>query len=175
MKKTILWISLLLLFSYGPVSAEFYKYTDADGNVRYTDDLSKVPESQRPNVTSYEESDSSAPTAAPKTKTDNDEKADKAAEEAAIDANASLNEQRSQIQVKQDNLNKEFKALMDEKAKLSEASMEKMTVEQRVELDRKVENLNKKISKYDDKRKALNKEIQAFNERMAKSKEAEKK
>jgi len=171
MNKAILFLSLLIIFTYGSASAEFYKYKDANGNVRFTDDLSKVPESQRPNVTSYEESDSPSPSAAPQKEAESDEKADKTTEEDAVKTNASLNEQRNQIQQKQDNLKKEFKGLMDEKAKLAEASKGKMTVEERIELDRKIKKLNENIAQYDDKRKALNKEIEGFNTRMSKSKE----
>jgi uncharacterized protein with WD repeat len=171
MNRILLLTSLLIIFSYGPVSAEFYKYTDANGNVRFTDDLSKVPKPQRPNVTSYEESESSLPVAAPQAKS----KSEEVAEEAAIKTNASLNEQRNQIQQKQESLDKEFQALMEEKATLAEASKEQMSVEERLEIEQKIKKLNEKISQYDGKRKALNVEIEKFNVRMKKSKEAETK
>jgi chromosome segregation ATPase len=171
MNRILLLTSLLIIFSYGPVSAEFYKYTDANGNVRYTDDLSKVPKSQRPNVTSYEESESSVPAAAPQIKSESEEEA----EEAAIKTNASLNEQRNQIQQEQENLTKEYQALMDEKGKLSEASKKKTNLKERIEVGREIEKLNEKISQYDNKRKALNEEIEKFNARMSKSEKVETK
>jgi hypothetical protein len=41
-----------ILFSVN-ASAEFYKYTDEDGNVRFTDDINQVPEEQRSKIRSY--------------------------------------------------------------------------------------------------------------------------
>ena len=38
-----------------PVSADFYKYYDADGNVHFTDDYNQVPPEQREDVDQYEE------------------------------------------------------------------------------------------------------------------------
>ncbi|MCK4988576.1 MAG: DUF4124 domain-containing protein, partial [Desulfobacterales bacterium] len=45
-----------LLFSVS-VSAEFYKYTDEEGNIRFTDDINQVPEEQRSKIRSYVESE----------------------------------------------------------------------------------------------------------------------
>ena len=38
-----------LLFSAG-AGAEIYKYTDEEGNLRFTDDINQVPEAQRTNI-----------------------------------------------------------------------------------------------------------------------------
>lgn len=171
MNRILLFTSLLIIFSYGPVSAEFYKYTDANGNVRFTDDLSKVPKSQRPNVTSYEESESNVPAAAPHASPKTEEEG----EEDDVNGDASLNEQRNKVQQKKDNLKKEYKALMEEKAELAETSKKPMNLKERLELDQKIKNLNQKISQYDEKRNALNKEIEKLNARMAESKETDAK
>ncbi|MGD8492931.1 MAG: DUF4124 domain-containing protein, partial [Desulfobacterales bacterium] len=48
---------IFLLFSAN-ASAEFYKYVDENGNVKYTDDINEVPAAQRRNIRSYVESQS---------------------------------------------------------------------------------------------------------------------
>ncbi len=44
---------LLLASLCAPASAQIYKYIDKDGGVRYTDDLSKVPEAQQETAKRY--------------------------------------------------------------------------------------------------------------------------
>ena len=54
------WIGLLMGFSLFfclPSFAEFYQYTDQSGVLRFTDDLTLVPEDQRPKVKKYVEPD----------------------------------------------------------------------------------------------------------------------
>jgi hypothetical protein len=46
---------LLLALTIGPANAQFYKYKDADGNIRFTDDLSQVPPDQRETAPGYRE------------------------------------------------------------------------------------------------------------------------
>ena len=171
MCKTITLIALCIIFSFATASAEFYKYTDSDGNVRYTDDLSKVPESQRPNVQSYEESESSIRPADPSQKSESDQRDDAA----KPGDSGSFNEERKQINQKQEALSKEYKALMEEKERLEKESKKKKDINESVEFDRKVEQMNKRVQAYEEKRKALNNEIEAFNTKMSESKDSKKK
>ncbi|MFW6241195.1 MAG: DUF4124 domain-containing protein, partial [Thermodesulfobacteriota bacterium] len=48
---------LLLAVTVGPANAQFYKYKDADGNIRFTDDLSQVPPEQRESAPGYREAE----------------------------------------------------------------------------------------------------------------------
>lgn len=44
---------------HSPVAAEIYKYLDANGTLRFTDDITQVPEAQREKMDTYEETSGS--------------------------------------------------------------------------------------------------------------------
>ncbi|MBU1055026.1 MAG: DUF4124 domain-containing protein [Proteobacteria bacterium] len=53
MKKTKFLLFLMVLIFAVPASAEFFRYVDKDGLVKYTDDYSKVPKNQRSSTSEY--------------------------------------------------------------------------------------------------------------------------
>jgi len=55
MKKLTWTIVLIFLLLAGPVTAQFYRYIDQNGNLRFTDDLNKVPTEQRVTIRGYHE------------------------------------------------------------------------------------------------------------------------
>ena len=85
-------LGLILLWAL-PAESQIYRYRDAQGNLRVTDNLGDVPEDQRPQAQATEETAVSAPNTPPvpaeeKTATTANEAASEAAEdpEAAEDA-----------------------------------------------------------------------------------------
>ena len=58
----------------GPAFAQFYKYLDKQGVVRFTDDINQVPQDQRVAARSYSESQVSETSAAEKSSTVKEEK-----------------------------------------------------------------------------------------------------
>jgi hypothetical protein len=52
--KTILLIIVTLVLSWTASNAEFYRYIDANGKQRFTDDLATVPPDQRPVIKTYQ-------------------------------------------------------------------------------------------------------------------------
>jgi hypothetical protein len=52
--KTILVLIVALVLSWTASNAEFYRYIDAYGKQRFTDDLSNVPPDQRPEIKTYQ-------------------------------------------------------------------------------------------------------------------------
>ncbi|MGD9367861.1 MAG: DUF4124 domain-containing protein [Desulfobacteraceae bacterium] len=170
MKKTALLLLPLIICLCGPVSAEFYKYTDQDGNVRFTDDLSKVPADQRPNVTSYDES-RSAPPAAPAKETEPGQRSPEQKPKTGISADA----QGKQLEKKRSDLEKEYQTLMEEKSRLEAEWKNAKTVIEKQKINEKKVKLNEKISQYEKKRNDLNTEIEAYNARRAQDNKDEKK
>ncbi|MGE0084784.1 MAG: DUF4124 domain-containing protein [Desulfococcaceae bacterium] len=107
MKKCV-WIFVFLLIS-APCSAEFYKYRDETGAIRFTDDLSLVPEDQREKASGYSEvkssteetSDPASETAEPETPVQDEKK----------EAMQSFDAEAKHLDAMRAELEKEYKAL----------------------------------------------------------------
>ena len=149
----------LLLLACHPAAAEYYKYRDAEGNIRYTDDWADVPEDQRPTAEIREEaSDTDTPeTPAQGTlsSSDNtaeegdaaeqgdDEEAAPVVDEAALEA---LNARKEALDREQAELMEAKNRLLEEKAGLD--GLAGRDVEARQAYEEKVKALNRKIADY---------------------------
>lgn len=54
MHKMIAMCLWLLFVTAVPASGEYYQYHDAQGNLRFTDDIANIPESERTDMTAFE-------------------------------------------------------------------------------------------------------------------------
>lgn len=164
MKKTI-WVILLLILCFcSPVSADFYKYKDRDGTVRYTDDLSNVPEDQRPDVTSYDEAE---PTPEPDAKDTPDPKKHNRQLKKGPKSHISIDAQGKQIKRRKDELDKQYNELLKEKNQIEMERKNAKTIRQTKEINRKITVLNENIYQWEQKRKAINAELDEYNARVA--------
>lgn len=156
---------VMVLALLRPASAEFYRYVDKHGNVLYTDDLSKVPADQREQARSYDESFSepakpaeSSPPKAP-------------APQDPVTAQASEGERR-QLEEQEKILNREYEALMKQRASLDEEKAKAVTPAQIKEYNQKIVDFNTRIKAYEVKQDTYSEKVKAFNER-SKSKPSE--
>jgi chromosome segregation ATPase len=163
MKKAIWLVVPAILFIWGVSAAEYYRYTDQDGHVRYTDDLSTVPADQRPNIKSYEESES---TEAPPHSDDAATPASKAEKSPAPRQNLTVDAQAEQIRQLKSELNNEYKDLMNEKARLEEVRKRAKRKKEIDRVNREISELNDKIYQWEQKRNAFNAELDAYNARV---------
>ena len=149
-------ITILLLTAY-PAWAEFYRYVDEHGNVIFTDDLGKVPVQQRSQIQIYEGSRTAPQPEAAETEKviDNQEKSDSDIQEG------------QRLKEQQTGLNQEYDALMAERAKLNEQKDQVVTPDQKAEYNKKIVDFNTRIQAYEEKRDALAREIEAFNNRVS--------
>ena len=160
--------TVLLLLGLFPaiVSAEIYKYIDNNGQLRFTDDLSRVPVAQRSQVKKYKEIKPVPVKHLPQTN------------ETVIStpANTSQNNptaaqftsKRQRLQSKKENLDLVFKQLMNEKQKLAK---HKVTLHAKIEFEeynQKAKLLNAKIAAYEKRRHLFNSEISVYNQSVEK-------
>ena len=148
-------------------SGEYYQYTDQNGVVRFTDDPSIIPEDQRPEVKTYESikseyhpqqemtEEKSAPEAARNTATV--EEADTA--KTSNSANREKEEEMNALRIE---LLKAFDALEAEKKALGPPPLKNAKTIERKEYNNKVTELNRKIDDYDKRRKELDEKVKAY-------------
>lgn len=176
-----LWLGLALLISLmsAPVCAEFYRYKDKDGVLRYTDNLAEVPEDQQP--ATYKEmadflppegqqKESSSESASGQEKKSTVEEKTEAAPETAGEESdpPALREEEKQFAEKRAELEKEYAGLVTERKTLAKEKDTTNSTESRKAYNGKVIKLNEKIEAYEKKRDEFQKEIEAFNAKMKK-------
>lgn len=162
-----------------PIWAEYYRYTDESGVVRFTEDLHDVPEAKRPRAKKVTSGESAAKDATPK-ETAAQDSAPKALDQKGIEGSDQAVESSERgaeakgEQIKIDDLkqlefeyltrqkealDREFEALIKEK---EEITQKKETAEID-EYNEMVRQFNERISVYEEKREAFEAAANAFN------------
>lgn len=169
-----------LLFSVN-ASADFYKYVDENGNVRFTDDINEVPEAQRSKIQSYIESQSKEVPEQKEALENQAETEETAPSEQQAnfpdlseDERESLEDVRNRLDQMKTEIDQDYEALKGEKKQLAEEKKQAKTREQIIEYNKKVDDLNKRAEAYVKKGKEYEAGVDAYNERiMKKNKEKE--
>ncbi|MEE8481557.1 MAG: DUF4124 domain-containing protein [Desulfobacterales bacterium] len=166
------WIILLILVLFSvPASAEFYKFIDEEGNVQFTDDLTKVPLNQREGVRKYIESRTDAEDIKDNANIDKKEKQLLDGQEKAMQIeDTNLFKIKKWLDAKKKELDSEYEALLKEKEEIDKNIQNLKTNEETKASNKKVQKFNEKIKKYEEKRKAFNTEVKAYNNKVAKKK-----
>ena len=154
------WLIFILAITFsGSVSAEYYKYVDQDGNIRYTDDLNQVPQDQRSTVEEYVEyqPDTNRPQASAQNQTASESL------NAETPASEDLARIKRQLDTDKQELDGEFQALTEARALLNKEKETVKTQEERATYNQNVTQLNERIQHYEERRKAFNAEVEAFN------------
>jgi hypothetical protein len=175
MKHFVFMLMIGFFLPVHPVCAEMYRYQDISGVVRFTDNLSDVPENQRPRASIYENTSAPAePSAAqePSGRKETDDPSRKLSESLAGDLDTDIppTEENSNAPSRIDELLKmktaldaEYAQLMKESLSLSE---ERKTISGNNAVkahNQKVIDLNARVEAYEKRRAAFQKEADAFD------------
>ena len=164
MKQVCMLLSLCLLaFLFAnPALAEFFKYRDSNGVLRFTDNLAEVPLDQRPGAESYKEADDYL---TPYQKKERAEEARQASEMAAKEKEPALSSeaQRKNLNKTRTELEKEYGELMHAKEALQKEQAQATTPEKKAAYKKSVNDLNKRIIEFEGRRNQYEESIKNFN------------
>lgn len=156
-------LPLIIFALASPGAAEFYRYKDEHGNTLFTDDLSKVPVDQRARAAIYEESSGDQPA----TNADSGAKNENSPQQPADTVETLKMEGQRLLKVKEE-LDKNYKALADENARLKAEQEAAVTPDQIKAVNKKVVTYNAQYQAYQEKSAAYEAEVKAYNERLSK-------
>ena len=167
------WIIVLILIGmYGLTSAEFYRYVDEEGKVKYTDNLANIPVEQRPKAYEYDESydqfaspegierkkpETESPDGAPK------ETEDLRLQREALTKEGEEKTLEQKLREAGARLREEYQGLIKEKEELDKLTTRRLTETDRKELIKRVRDYNSRTEDYEKRREAFDKEVEAYN------------
>jgi flagellar motility protein MotE (MotC chaperone) len=169
-KSSMSYFKIFIIISFlmfsANAGAEFYKYVDDEGHVRFTDDINEVPEAQRANIRSYIESENeetSEPEVSPENETDQQSNFP----DLSDTEQESLDDAKKRIDQLKKEIDQEYEALLKEKEQLIKEKEQAKTREQISEYNKKVESMNKRVEAYMEKGKTYKTAVDDFNARIA--------
>ncbi len=160
MRYASIVIALALMLVPLISSAEFYKYKDKSGVLRFTDDMNEIPKDQRSKMDAYSEPADFITPEQEQQKIETAQKAQKAAEAAVV-------KDKDAMRVKLDNtsnaLDKEYEELKKTKQDLVDARADAMKNAGDTKAYReKTLQFNKRVVDFEKRREAFKKEVEAF-------------
>ena len=147
----ILLIVLFLLSTAVSSSAEIYKYRDAKGVLRFTNNLQEVPKDQREKVDSFHEIET-------KVEPEEDQ-----AGSAAKTLESDMGKQAEALTNEKELLDSEYAQLEEDRKSLVEMSQEEKSAEEDAAYREQVESYNVRIKAYEEKRKAFEEKVGQYN------------
>lgn len=147
-------LALVLVLAPGLVRAEFYKYRDANGILRFTDDISEVPVDQRAKLKEYRSVVTPEPSA-----TGPDEQA--AEQESEPDAKLDVAVKR--LEAERAVLEKEYQTIVAEDRRIKAAAANPDNPADPEVYNEQLRALQQKINAYDVRRQAFQEKAAAFD------------
>lgn len=176
-RMRLLYVLLVLICIWLPMTAaaEYYKYRDQNGVLRYTDNLADVPEDQRPKMETRIQTEDYSPSPEPVQAEPEDEERQKkirefnqkmADQRQALSREMQSGSAGEHLQRIKNSLDQEYAQLMKEKEAMLKLRGQVKTVAEGKVYKAKVAVFNKKIADFEARRKAFMEQADAFNQKM---------
>jgi hypothetical protein len=161
-------ILIAVMVFAGPAFAQFYKYVNKQGEVRFTDDINQVPRDQRAAAQSYPGSQTPDQAAAGEPSVVKEEKPavhEPPAASAATDGEGedAMAVTRARLDAQKKEVEADYQALLKEKDRLSNAKGEKKTRDEINTYNKEVEAYNHQAESFEKKNNDLRKLVDSYN------------
>jgi hypothetical protein len=161
-------ILIAVLVFAGPAFAQFYKYVNKQGEVRFTDDINQVPREQRAAAQSYPGSQTPDKAATQESAAVKEEKPadhEPAVASAAADGKDEdpIAGKRARLDAQKKEVEAEYQALVKEKDRLSKEKGEKKTRDEINAYNKEVEAYNHQAESFEKKNEDLRKLVDNYN------------
>jgi len=163
-KIYILCIILLCIGLYTKGNAEYYQYTDKDGNLCFTDNKAEIPKNRLDQAKSFPSLKSGNSVDTSSNKEFAASKSDLQPDDTTW--NGKMKSAGLELERMHKELSENYNDLEKRKKKLESRSKEDMTEYEKKAFENSLINLNRKIKAYHKKRKHFNAEIEAFNKKL---------
>jgi hypothetical protein len=152
----------------GPAFAQFYKYLNKQGEVRFTDDINQVPQDQRAAARSYPESQLSDTSTAEKSSAVKEEKPTGPEPPASAAAAGGVGEDpiegtRARLDALKKEVEAEYQMLVKEKDRLAKERETQKTREQITAYNKGVEAFNQQAESFEKKNNEFRKLAESYN------------
>jgi len=129
--------------------AEFYKYRDANGVLRFTDDITEVPVDQRAKLKEYQSVVTPEPSAA-----DTGEQSDQ---------NGNLGARANDLEAERAALEQEYQAILEEDRRIKASVADSENPADMETYNKQLRELQQRIDAYAERRKAFQEKASAFD------------
>ncbi|WP_419656470.1 uncharacterized protein Dvar_55640 [Desulfosarcina variabilis str. Montpellier] len=166
--KTALLTTTFMFLCWTMAFGEYYRYTDADGNQRFTDNLATVPAEQRPTVQTYQSVKSTPAQPAAGGQSSGNQAAGSASSQGSNTSQADtwndrLANQANELDRMQVDLAKTYQSLQKERDALAaKAPPAWADADTREAYRKKVDQLNRKIDDYESRYAEFKEKQKAF-------------
>jgi len=149
--------------------AEMYKFIDAQGQERWTDDLSQVPEAQRASVErieSVQETPAAAADGQAAEKTQDALPGTDAVTSESDRTNQTPEMDRQSLEMEKADLDRQYQELIEEREQLERIKAESENAGNQPELNQSILEYNRKTEAYESQLKAFNEKVKAYNQKI---------